>query len=101
MNISANLFSVFHRSAAIAAIVLASTSSANAHLGHVGELAGHGHLVGVGLVGTAVMLGGILAAASRHAKGDHADTPVADDADEQVNGTEDEPQNVTGEKVNV
>jgi hypothetical protein len=42
-----------------------------------------------------------LAAASRHAKGDHAVTPVADDADEQVNGTEDEPQNVTGEKVNV
>ena len=96
-----HFFPVMYGSTAFTGFLLASTSTANAHLGHVGELAGHGHLVGIGLVGTAVMLGGILAAASRHAKGDQGEASVDDDADEQVNGTEDEPQNVTGEKVNV
>ena len=32
--------------------------SAKAHIGHVGEVAGHGHLVGIGLVAASAVLAG-------------------------------------------
>ena len=35
--------------------------SAKAHIGHVGEVAGHGHFVGIGLVGASAVLAGWLA----------------------------------------
>lgn len=38
---------------------LAATTTANAHLGHVGEVAGHAHWIGIG----AVIVAGALAAA--------------------------------------
>lgn len=42
-------------------IVMMATP-ANAHLGHVGELAGHGHLAGIAALGAAAAIAAALAA---------------------------------------
>ena len=57
--------------------------SAKAHIGHVGEVAGHGHLVGIGLVAASAVLAGWLA--TRENGENSADQ---DDADEAEAGDE-------------
>mgnify|MGYP006956449817 CR=1 FL=1 len=57
---------LFLRTGSIATVfVLALSQTAQAHIGHVGDLAGHGHLVGVGLTGAAIALAGYLAIANK------------------------------------
>lgn len=38
--------------------LLASTATANAHIGHLGEVAGHGHWLALGALGIAIGLAG-------------------------------------------
>jgi len=37
-----------------------ATTPAHAHIGHLGEVAGHGHWIGLGLIAGAAVLGGWL-----------------------------------------
>jgi hypothetical protein len=48
-----------------ASFMATGAGPARAHLGHVGELAGHGHWVGVAALGTAVAVAAALAARKR------------------------------------
>ena len=57
--------------------------SAKAHIGHVGEVAGHGHLVGIGLVAASAVLAGWLATCE-----DGENSADQDDADEAEAGDE-------------
>ena len=57
--------------------------SAKAHIGHVGEVAGHGHLVGVGLVTASAVLADWLAT-----REDGKNSVDQDDADEAEAGDE-------------
>ena len=71
-----------------AGMVMATTwiapfGSATAHIGHVGEVAGHGHLVGIGLIAASAVLTGWLA--TREYDGERT---VQDDADEAKAGDE-------------
>ena len=63
-------------------ILLATTNSAFAHAGHVGELAGHAHWVGVAAVLGAAAIAAVLA------KGRKADDEEA--SDEEVSDIEQE-----------
>ena len=56
---------------------VAPFGSAKAHIGHVGEVAGHGHLVGIGLVAASAVLAGWLAT-----REDGENSTDQDDADE-------------------
>ena len=57
--------------------------SAKAHIGHVGEVAGHGHLVGIGQVAASAVLAGWLAT---HEDGENS--AEQEDADEAEAGDE-------------
>ena len=57
--------------------------SAKAHIGHVGEVAGHGHLVGIGLFAASSVLAGWLAT-----REDGKYSANQDDADEAGAGDE-------------
>ena len=57
--------------------------STKAHIGHVGEVAGHGHLVGIGLVAASAVLAGWLATCE-----DGENSAYQDDADEAEAGDE-------------
>ena len=57
--------------------------STKAHIGHVGEVAGHGHLVGNGLVAASAVLAGWLAT-----REDGENSADQDDADEAEAGDE-------------
>ena len=57
--------------------------SAKAHIGHVSEVGGHGHLVGVGLVAASAVLAGWLAT-----REDGENSADQDDADEAEAGDE-------------
>lgn len=46
-------------------IILCVPLPAFAHIGHVAEVAGHGHLVAIGAVAAAVFLGGLIAKAPK------------------------------------
>ena len=59
-----------------------SAPLANAHVGHVGELAGHGHWVGAGALLGAAALGAWLAKTRKNKKGKPS-TEVKDDAKPQ------------------
>jgi len=63
--------------------VLGSGQDVMAHMGHVGELAGHGHLLGLGLTGAAVVLAGYLV--TKGAKNEEADdaASVSGEGDEE------------------
>jgi hypothetical protein len=66
-------------------LVLVAGSHAHAHWGHVGELAGHGHLIGLGAVVAAGALAAILAKGVKK-----KDEPVSEPSnDEQEHGCED------------
>ena len=53
--------------------------SATAHIGHVGEVAGHGHLIGIGLVTASAVLAGWLE--TREDGGNSTDQDDADEAE--------------------
>ena len=55
---------------------------ANAHWGHVGELAGHGHLIGIGALAAAAALAAVLA----KPKSEKIDEEVAEESDEEAAG---------------
>ena len=57
--------------------------SVKAHIGHVGEVAGHGHLIGIGLVAASAVLAGWLAT-----REDGENSADQDDADEAEAGDE-------------
>ena len=57
--------------------------SAKAHIGHGGEVAGHGHLVGIGLVAASAVFAGWLAT-----REDGENSTDQDDADEAEAGDE-------------
>ena len=70
----------------MATTCIAPFGSATAHIGYVGEVAGHGHLVGIGLIVASVVLAGWLTT-----RGDGENLAGQDDADEaeaenEVNG---------------
>ena len=67
----------------MATTCIAPFGSATAHIGHVGEVAGHGHLVGIGLIAASAVLTGWLA--TREYDGERT---VQDDADEAEAGDE-------------
>lgn len=52
----------------MATTCIAPFGSATAHNGHVGEVAGHGHLVGIGLIAASAVLAGWL---TTHDHGHH------------------------------
>ncbi len=58
-------------------------ASAKAHIGHIGEVAGHGHLVETGLVGASAVLAGWLAT-----REDGENLADQDDADRAEAGDE-------------
>ena len=67
----------------MATTCIAPFGSATAHIGHVGEVAGHGHLVGIGLIAASAVLAGWLT--TREYDGEQT---VQDDADEAEAGDE-------------
>ena len=62
---------------------IAPFGSATANIGHVGEVAGHGHLVGIGLIAASAVLAGWLAT-----REDDGEQTVQDDAEEIETGDE-------------
>ena len=67
----------------MATTCIAPFGSATAHIGHVGEVAGHGHLVGICLIAASTVFAGWLA--TREYDGERT---VQDDADEAEAGDE-------------
>ena len=67
----------------MATTCIAPFGSATAHIGHVGEVAGHGHLVGIGLIAASAVLAGWLT--TRECDGEQR---VRDNADEVEAGDE-------------
>ncbi len=53
--------------------------SAQAHIGHIGELAGHGHLLGIGALAAAAALAAALARARKRDR--EAEEEAADEAE--------------------
>ena len=78
----------------VGAAILSGQTPAVAHVGHIGELAGHGHLVGIALTGAAIALAGWLIK-------DSANTEEAETSDEEMNqGLQgDGSQTETGDEV--
>lgn len=68
-------------------VLVTSAQPVWAHWGHLGELAGHGHLLGVGALILAGGLTGILLGAG---KGDRADETQEDVSAEDLEGTVEE-----------
>ena len=60
------------------AMVVLPISAAQAHWGHLGELAGHAHVAGVALAGIAVVLGAGLVAKSSKKSDEVSDTADAE-----------------------
>ncbi len=52
----------FYRTAIFLGTIVSTAQPAYAHLGHVGELAGHGHLAGIAALGAAAAIAAALAA---------------------------------------
>ncbi|MGI9512690.1 MAG: DUF6732 family protein [Anderseniella sp.] len=52
----------FFRSAIFPGAIAGTATPAYAHLGHMGELAGHGHLAGIAALGAAAAIAAALAA---------------------------------------
>lgn len=52
----------FYQAAIFLGGFVSMATPANAHLGHVGELAGHGHLAGIAALGAAAAIAAALAA---------------------------------------
>ena len=71
-------------------------SSANAHIGHVGEVAGHGHLIGLAGLAAAAAMAALLA---MRAKNKAKKETVESDADSKEN-IDDDVQDETGELAN-
>ena len=67
----------------MATTCIAPFGSATAHIGHDGEVAGHGHLVGIGLIAASAVLTGWLATLEYD-----GEQTVQDDADEAEAGDE-------------
>ena len=67
----------------MATTCIAPFGSATAHIAHVGEVAGHGQLVGIGLIAASAVLTGWLV--TREYDGEQT---VQDDADEAEAGDE-------------
>lgn len=73
------MFRIFLTSLFIGAL----PATAHAHWGHVGEVAGHGHLIGLGAVVAAGAIAGVLGLLSDKNKEKNADAdPVDEDAPE-------------------
>ena len=52
----------FYKAAIIFSGIVGMAVPANAHLGHMGELAGHGHIAGIAAIGAAAAIAAALAA---------------------------------------
>ncbi len=52
----------FYQAAILSGGFVSMASPANAHLGHVGEVAGHGHIAGIAALGAAAAIAAVLAA---------------------------------------
>ncbi|POF34332.1 DUF6732 family protein [Roseibium marinum] len=76
---------MFHRTilAGLAAILI--PTSAFAHGGHLGELAGHSHWIGAAALAGAALVAGIVALQGRKKK-QAEDAPEADAAEEETAG---------------
>ena len=66
---------------ALVTVMLVPVTPAFAHMGHVGDLAGHSHWAGIALVGAAVALAGVRAAIGRNDDdaGQEADASTSQD----------------------
>ena len=74
-----------YTAAAFLAVTFGSIASANAHVGHLGELAGHAHVAGVALAGIAAVLGAALIARGR-AEAQDASTDTDTGAEQDAEG---------------
>jgi len=64
----------------MALALMTASSHAHGHFGHVGELAGHGHLIEIGIL----IAGVVLAAAIASRKSDKTDEETQDDAQKET-----------------
>jgi hypothetical protein len=64
------------------AALIVFAPSAHAHWGHVGEVAGHGHIIGIGALAAAAALAAALAAA----RGKRAEQAEDDDEETSAEG---------------
>ena len=71
----------------ILAVFIFSSGTAHAHSGHVGELAGHAHWVGLAAVLGAAALAALVAKAGRKKQADDEGTD-AEEADDQAEGAQ-------------
>lgn len=74
-----------HRTLLTGLLTVFLPSTAFAHGGHLGELAGHSHWIGVAAVAGAALVAGLVALKDRKKK-DAEDTPEADPADDETAG---------------
>ena len=67
-------------------VILCAPLPALAHIGHVAEVAGHGHLVAVGAVVAAAVIGGLIAKAPKNQEIDAETENDPDGAEEDAVG---------------
>lgn len=65
----------------LAAFILALAGPAQAHPGHIAEVAGHGHWIALGALGLAIGIGAVIALGKR--KGEAAEDTDEAEADEE------------------
>lgn len=73
---------------ALILILMLSANAASAHVGHLGELAGHDHWVAGAALGLAILLGLREALKARKDDAEKASQEAEDEADEEVEGDE-------------
>ena len=71
----------------VLAAFIFSSGTAHAHAGHVGELAGHAHWVGLAAVLGAAALAALVAKAGKKKPADEEE-PGAEEADDQAEGVQ-------------
>ncbi len=67
-------------------VILCAPLPALAHIGHVAEVAGHGHLVAIGAMIAAAVIGGLIAKAPKKEKVDRETENDPDGAEEDAVG---------------
>ncbi len=73
---------------ALILILMLSANAASAHVGHLGEMAGHDHWVAGAALGLAILLGLREALKARKDDAEKASQEAEDEADEEVEGDE-------------
>ncbi|SFK01674.1 DUF6732 family protein [Pseudovibrio ascidiaceicola] len=85
--------SYFLKPALLAGVMGLSSSAAFAHAGHLGELAGHSHWIGIAAVTGAAIIAGLAAKAKKRSSSSEENSPENAESDGALSpdGTEAEP----------